>query len=728
MDPPFDALTSPAGALCAHCRLPLGRRPLKRRLHGESGQFCCYGCALAFQVTRGVHEEAEAARLLIRLGVGAFLAMNIMLLSLLLYSSSPWDEPALRQAVHYVLLALATPMLLILGLPFLQQAVAAGRAGHATIDTLISLGAVSAYGYSAWATLTGARHVYFDTMTMVLVLFTLGRYLEAAGRARAMRDLEPLLAPGRQQARVSEPEGESLRPVRDLAAGARVRVLPGERVPVDGHVIEGMSRVDESLMTGEAHPVAKGPGERVLAGSMNGTGPLLVEMEAAGEATRWAAIGRAVAESLRQPSPIQGLADRVATQFIYAVVALAVSVVVFWASQGPFDQALLIGLAVLVVACPCALGLAAPLATSVGVGVALRRGALVRSGAALERLATVRVMLLDKTGTLTAGAPTLRRCAALEGTDERELLRRAAALERGSEHALARGVLAAAHAARVPVTAASDVRATPGGGLCGRFEGEAIATGTRRYLECLGWKPSAAGLAHAATLARGGSTVTWVAWGERIRGLLAFSDQLRPEADEVVGALHRRGLHSVLLSGDRAEAVEAVATSIRVNAWRAACSPEDKRSAVEDLRRRHGPVAAVGDGINDGPLLAAADVGIAIGSATDLAQQAAEIVLPQGGLMRLPWLIELACTVRRTIAVNLAWAFGYNAVALALAAAGHLPPVIAAALMAGSSVLVVWNSLRLERLDRPFTAGMPPVRQATAAAERQPAVADILRD
>jgi Cu2+-exporting ATPase len=247
-----------AAELCAHCRLPLGRLPFRQRLHGEPRTFCCYGCALAFQVGRGVPEQADAAWQLIRLGLGAFLAMNIMVLSLLLYSGSLGDGDAwLRQVVHLLLLALATPTVLILGLPFLRQAWHAARQGQVAVDTLVSLGVGTAYGYSSWATLTGAEHVYFDTATMVLMLFTLGRYLEAAGRARAMRDLEPLLAPERTPVRVQEDQAEHMRPAAQVAAGARVRVLPGERMPVDGVVLEGASSVDESLMTGEAWPVAK---------------------------------------------------------------------------------------------------------------------------------------------------------------------------------------------------------------------------------------------------------------------------------------------------------------------------------------------------------------------------------------------------------------------------------------------------------------------------------------
>ena len=690
--------------LCAHCRLPLARQIFRRRLCGEEQAFCCYGCALAFQVGHGFREEADAAWHLIRLGVGAFLAMNIMVLSLLLYSGTLSDEDMpLERAVHVLLLLLATPTVLILGLPFLRQSLEAVRLGQLTVDSLIVLGAGAAYGYSAWAVFAGLDHVYFDTATMVLVLFTLGRYLEAAGRARAMRDLEPLLAPERVKARVVHDDDEQLRPVAELSPGMAVRVLPGERIPVDGLVLEGNSSVNESLLTGESRPVAKQVGTSVLAGSTNTTGMLLIETTAVGSETRWAAIGRQVAGALRQKTPTQRLADQVAGHFIYAVLALAIATLLFWETQGDSDQALLNALAVLVVACPCALGLAAPLATSVGVGLALRRGALVRGGEVLERLARVRAVALDKTGTLTTGAIQLDRCEGIDGERTSAVLAMAAAVERDATHPLATAVVEAARTAEVPLIGAANVQTIPGGGVHGEQANERVAVGSKSFLETLGWIVPEAAVARARDLAGHSQSVAFVVWGDRARGILTFSDLLRSESVDVVRALRRCGLYTLLLSGDREQVVAASAASAEVDDWRAGQDPEAKRTALAELKRSHGMVAMVGDGMNDGPVLAAADVGIALGSASDLAQEAADVVLPGGGLVDLPWLLELSRLVRRVTLENFAWALGYNLVALGMAATGHLQPVLAAALMAGSSVLVVCNSLRLER-HQPGTA------------------------
>ena len=700
--------------LCAHCGLPLGHHPSRRAVHGEEHGFCCYGCVLAFQVSRGLHEESDAAWALIRLGVGAFLAMNIMLFSLLLYSGTlAVEEAHLRVWVHGILLALATPVVIILGGPFLIQAVRAARSGQVNADTLIVIGTGAAYGYSVWAISAGQEHVYFDTATMVLVLFTLGRYLEAAGRARAMRSLEPLLAPERQQAHVLAGEDEHDVPATQVAPGARVRVRPGERIPVDGRVVDGRSWVDESLLTGEARPVARVPGMAVLAGSVNGTGVLVVEVSSAGRGTRWAALCDAVRSALAQKGAIQRLADRVAAWFVFGVLALAALVALYWVGRVPGNQVLMTTLAVLVVACPCALGLATPLATSVAVGRALRQGFVIRSGAALETLAGVRAVAFDKTGTLTTANLQLCDCVPAEHATREELLAVAAALEQGSEHAIGRALRAAARAASVRAADVTDVRAVPGAGIEGCRGALPVAAGTASFMMGRGLPVPAALAARAEALAVQGCTVTFVAWAGRIRGLLGFSDEVRAEAATTVAELHRRGLRTVLLTGDGDAAAAAVAAAVGVQEYRARCAPEAKQAAIAELRAQWGPVAMVGDGLNDGPVLAAADVGVALGSASDLARDAADVVLPANGLQRLVPLFGLARATRRTIIINLLWAFGYNIVALGLAASGYLLPVVAAALMAGSSFLVVLNSLRLERIEARFT--IQPTPQAPAA-------------
>ena len=691
---------------CSHCHLPVRRDGQQREIDGETYRFCCYGCCLAFQVGRGQGEESEAAWLLVRLGVGAFLAMFIMLFSLLLYSNtfSP-EEGRLVRIVHVLLWALATPVLIILGQPFLYGAWQAVRQGCANADILVIIGASSAYVYSAWQVVAGADAVYFDTVSMVLVLFTVGRYLEAAGRARAARSLAPMLAPERARATVVVDGGDREQAVRDIRPGAVVRVRPGERLPVDGVVLEGCSHCDEAVLSGQHDPRAKRPESPVYAGSVNGAGQLLVRATAVGADTRWGQIGRYVSQALDRKSLVGEIVDRAATGVVPLVILLALATLFYW-HQGSFERGLLAALAVLVVACPCALGLAAPLVTAIGLGQAAQRGILLRGGGVLERLAGIQVVAFDKTGTLTGGAVCLRQCLAV-GASRQELLRRAAGLAQGSEHPLAAGIRHAAEAMRLQPLPHRDIQARPGQGVVGRYEGDAAAMGSAALMQALGWAVPAR-LREQGMTALHADTPVYVAWQGAVRGRLGLTDTLSASAEPTVAALGRGGLVTGLLSGDTEAAVRCVAEAVGIETWRCALSPEDKVAALRDWTRRHGPAAMVGDGMNDGPVLAAASVGIAVGGATDLARETAEVVLPEGALEQLPWLLRLARLARRTIYANIAWALGYNVVALSLAASGLLLPIFAAALMAGSSLLVVVRSLQLGRMSEvpPSAAGV----------------------
>jgi heavy metal translocating P-type ATPase len=712
------------GVLCSQCLLPLGPRPMRRSIDGATHEFCCYGCCLAFQVRNGSGEESEATWLLIRLGVGGFLSMNIMMFSLLLYSGTfERADAELLPWVHVLLWILATPVLVILGGPFLRDAWEGALRGRLTAATLIWLGVLAAYGSSAVNVLTGGTHVFFDSATMLLVLFTVGRYLEAAGRARAVRSLAPLLEAENQWATAVEAGSESRRPARDLPAGTLVRVRPGERFPVDGVVQEGMSHADEAVITGESRSVAKSSGSMVLAGSVNLDGSLLIGTTRAGPATRWAQICRAVRESIAQKSPAQRIVDQVAGAFVPVVLLLAIATTLAWLGSADFEQALLAGLAVLVVACPCGLGLAAGLAGSLGIARLATRGCLVRGGGVLESLARVRAVAIDKTGTLTLGRPRL--CGIeTECAKHGEALARAAGLERHSEHGLARGIVAAAEARGINPIITTDVRAVPGRGIRGAVEGAIVAAGTGAFMTELGWSLPERLSARARALAAEGHSLVYVGWDERVRALLWLDDTVRPEARATVDALRRLGLDIVLLTGDLPQTARRSADLVGIQSWKAALSPEDKKTALAALQQSRGRVVMVGDGLNDGPVLAAADVGVAVGGATDLARETADLVLPDDGLRLLPWAIELARAVRRTIVISLVWAFGYNLIALGLAASGLLQPILAAALMATSSFIVILSSLRLERFVDPpgdVTAASPEPNSTGLSALPAPA-------
>jgi Cu2+-exporting ATPase len=703
-------VTAPGDMICSHCLLPLGQRAMQRKVNGENCAFCCYGCCIAFQVKNGKSEEWEAAWLLIRLGIGGFLSMNIMLFSLLFYTDTfTGPDARLIPWIQLLLWIFATPAVMILGGPFLRETWHNGLRGRLTSSALIVVGVGAAYLYSAVAVIERGPHVYFDTATMVLMLFTLGRLLEAAGRARAARDLEPLLAAERENVVVVHDGTEIRRPVREVEAGMLVRVRPGERIPIDGVVIDGESHTDEAVITGESRLVTIGIGSAVIAGSINLDGPLLIQSSDAGTATRWAQICRSVREALSRRSPNHRVADHVVGASVPLVLILGVLTVLYWAQWLSFDRALLIGLAVLVVACPCAVGLAAPLATSLGIGRLARCGCIVRDPAALETLARTRLLAFDKTGTLTVGRARVIDIES-DGVGTSEVVARAAGLERHSEHGFARAITAAATTRGIEPVVARDIRIVPGRGIEGTVRGERVAAGNGALMGDLGWSLAATLREHGRSLEAGGYSVIYVGWGERVRGVLALDDALLAEARSTINALRDRGLHVILMTGDLEGAAQRVAVAAGIDDVQAALSPEAKRAALKRHRTQYDAVAMVGDGLNDGPVLADADVGIAVGSATDLARETAAIVLPAGGLFLLPWVIDVARAVRANILTNLMWAFGYNLVALTLAALGLLQPILAAAVMAGSSILVVLNSLRLERLPDPVSApiaGLP---------------------
>ncbi|WEX89999.1 cation-translocating P-type ATPase [Sinorhizobium garamanticum] len=716
-------------SLCSHCLLPAGRRPVRHRLDGEEHTFCCYGCRIAFDVRHGRGEESEAAWLLVRIGVGAFLSMNIMLLSLLVYTGTfagadayvlPW--------VHALMWLFATPAVVFLGGPFLGEALRGAMEGRLTSAALIVIGVAAAYLYSAFAVLEGSTHVYFDTSSMVLMLFTLGRYLEAESRAKAARDLEPLLAAENATATIVADGVETRRPVRDVAPDMLVRVRPGELIPVDGIIAEGEANVDEAMITGESRPVAKAPGMPVIAGSINFDGPLLVRCSGAGADTRWGHICRSVRDTLSHRSSTQRIADRIVSISVPLVLALSGLTIAYWAQSEPFDRALLIGLAVLVVACPCAVGLAAPLATTLGIGRLARRGCLLREPELLETLATLRGVAFDKTGTLTTGSPHVTAIHT-DGAGLDEVLSYSSGLERHSEHALAKAVRIAAAERGVRPLEAQAVRAIPGRGIRGTVGDAPAAVGSAALMRDLGWPLSLKLRERARGSEADGRSLVHVGWDGRVRAVLALDDVPRPEARTAVEALQSRGLYAVLLTGDGTGPARDIATAVGIDEIEAGLSAEAKREVLAHIRGSRGPVAMVGDGLNDGPVLADADVGIAVGSATDLAREAAALTLPDGGFWMLPWVIDIARAVRRTILTNLLWAFGYNLVALTAAALGLLQPILAAVVMAGSSLLVVMNSLRLARVPDPEPADLAgrrsfhqdtPPNTSAVKAEYQP--------
>jgi len=599
--------------------------------------------------------------------------------------------------------ALATPVQFWLGARFYRGAWKALKARTGNMDLLVALGTSAAYGLSVYQLLRhgthGATHLYFEASAVVITLVLLGKWLETRAKRQTTEAIRALNALRPEVARVRREGGEVEVPVASVHPGDLVVVRPGERVPVDGEVVEGASQVDESLITGESLPVDKEHGDRVTGGSVNAEGLLVVRTTAVGAESMLARIVRLVESAQAKKAPIQRLVDRVSEVFVPVIVAIAAVTLLAWGgATGDWELAILNAVAVLVIACPCALGLATPTAIMAGTGVAARHGILIKDAEALEVAHNVKVVAFDKTGTLTEGKPELVAAEPAQG-ERRDLLAASAALQAGSEHPLARAVMAEARREGITVAAATQARAVAGRGMAASVDGRELRLGSGRYMQELGVEigPLAQ---RAATLQGEGRTVSWVASVSGppvLLGLLAFGDTLKPTSEAALQSLREQGIRSVLLTGDNAGAARAIGQALGVDDVRAEVLPEHKAEAIAALRAEGHVVAMVGDGINDAPALAAADVGIAMSTGTDVAMHAAGVTLMRGDPALVGDAIDISRRTYAKIRQNLFWAFIYNVVGVPLAALGLLSPVLAGAAMALSSVSVVSNALLLRR-------------------------------
>jgi Cu2+-exporting ATPase len=669
------------GVACAHCGLPARVRPLA----AGADRFCCYGCLLAFQVTRARGEPGAAAALLVRLGLAVFFAMNVMMVSMPAYA--PWvygadaDGP-LFVVLRVLALVLTVPVLALLGGPI---AASAWRAGGASADALIVLGTAAAWALSVANVLHGRSEVYFDTAAMLLVLVTLGRWLEATAKAEAGAAVRATLAPSPAEATVLRPGRREIVVPSALTAGDVVEVGPGGAFPTDGMVLAGEGGVDESALTGESLPVVKAPGAAIAGGTCSVDGIFRVRVTARAAASAAARIAAMVDAARRERTAAERTADALARWLVPAVVVVTIATALWWSATAGVDRGVLAALAVLVVACPCGLGIATPVAVWTGVAAAARRGIIVRSAPVLERAATVDRVVFDKTGTLTERVPRVVAVDAVEAPSAADVLARAAAIEERLDHPVALAIGAAARAAGVRPAAATDVRALPGRGVRGRVGRERIVVGGERVC--------ADELDEADRRRAPAGTIAVIGEG-RLLGTLVLAERARPSARTAVAALRAAGVRVGLLSGD-SHASALVPDVVPAADAALGLLPDEKVAHVRRLRAASSAIAMVGDGINDAPALAAADVGIAVGDATDLARMTADVVIVGADLGKVPWLLAHARRVRRVIRQNLAWAFGYNAVAVGLAATGRLSPVVASLAMLGSSLAVVANARRL---------------------------------
>ncbi len=684
----------------------------------------CPICGMALEprtIAGGEEDNAELKDMTRRFKVGLFLTVPLLVLAMSdLIPGQPLQHAVSMRVLQFVQLALATPVVLWGGLPFFQRGWASIVNRSLNMFTLIAIGTGVAYLYSVIATFVptmfpvalrthgDAVGVYFEVAAAIVVLVLLGQVLELRARSQTSGAIKALLGLAPKTARAIRDDGTEAEIALDsIKPGDRLRVRPGEKIPVDGVILDGSSSVDESMVTGESIPIEKSTGDTVTGGTVNGTGGFVMRADRVGSETLLAQIVRMVSEAQRSRAPIQRLADVVSSYFVPAVIIAAVVTFVVWSLVGPeprLAHAIISAVAVLMIACPCALGLATPMSIMVGTGRGATAGVLIKNAEALEVLETIDTLIVDKTGTLTEGKPRLTSVVPVNGTSESELLRLAASIERGSEHPLAAAIVAGAEQRHLNVSEAQDFQSITGKGVVGKVEGRDVALGNDKLLEQL--KIDAGSLTDRAEILRkDGETVMFVAVDGKLSGLIGVADPIKESTAEAIRALHGEGLRIVMVTGDNRTTADAVARQLDIDEVHADVLPEQKGDVVKRLQSQGRKVAMAGDGVNDAPALALAQVGIAMGTGTDVAIESAGITILKGDLRGIVRARKLSRATMRNIRQNLFFAFVYNALGVPIAAGVLYPvfglllsPMIASAAMSFSSVSVIGNALRLRRV------------------------------
>jgi Cu+-exporting ATPase len=679
----------------------------------------CPICGMALEPTTigvgGEEENAELRDMTRRFWIGAALTLPVFVFAMgHLFPNMPmWVTGNFSRWLQFVF---STPVVFWGGWPFFVRGWESIRHRSLNMFTLIAMGVGVAYVYSAVVMLApqtfppsfhqhGRIDIYFEAAAMITVLVLLGQVLELRARSRTGAAIRALLGLAPRTARVVRDGHEIDVPLDEVKRGEHVRVRPGEKIPVDGKIIEGRTAIDESMITGEPMPVGKTIGERVIGGTVNQTGSVLMEAERVGSETMLAQIVEMVAQAQRSRAPIQGLADKVSGWFVPAVMAVAVITFIAWALIGPeprFAYAIVNAVAVLIIACPCALGLATPMSIMVGVGRGAQAGVLIKNAEAIELMEKVDTLVVDKTGTLTEGKPRLTAIVVSEWIAENELLAAAAAVEQQSEHPLASALVRGAQDRHVPLAAITNFQSSTGGGVGAEVTGRRVFVGKAQFLETQNVRDLGPLEAKASELQAQGQTVIFVGIDGRAAGILAVSDPIKEPAPAIIARLHQLGIKIIMLTGDHESTARTVAKKLGIDEVEAGVDPQRKHERVRELREQGHVVAMAGDGINDAPALAAADVGIAMGTGTDVAIESADITLIKGDLRGIEKATRLSRAVMRNIRQNLFFAFIYNALGIPIAAGALYPflgvllsPMIAGAAMSFSSVSVILNALRL---------------------------------
>ena len=683
----------------------------------------CPICGMALEPAMVTADDAPSPELIDmtrRFRIALVLSMPVLFLEMGGHLFPALHHLIPMKASIWIQFALATPIVLWAGLPFFQRGWDSLKSRHLNMFTLIAIGTGVAWLYSvvaalapsifpdAFRTAEGTVAVYFEAAAVIIVLVLLGQVLELRARERTSGAIKALLNLAPKTAwRIAADGGEAEIPLDEVEAGDLLRVRPGEKVPVDGVVEDGRSAIDESMVTGESMPVSKSVADRVIGGTMNQSGALVIRAEKVGRDTMLSRIVQMVAEAERSRAPIQRMADQVAGWFVPLVMSVSVLAFAAWGIWGPeprLAHGLIAAVSVLIIACPCALGLATPMSIMVGVGRGAGLGVLIRNAEALEQMEKVDTLVVDKTGTLTEGKPAVTRIIARQGFEEAQLLRVAAGVERASEHPLARAIVDAAIRRAIDIPAVSEFDSPTGRGATGVVEGKRIVLGNARFLAELGID-TAPLAAEADALRSDGATAIFMGLDARVAGIFAIADPIKPTTPEALAALRADGIRVVMLTGDNRATAEAVARQLGIDAVEADVLPDRKADIVGRLKREGQIVAMAGDGVNDAPALAAADVGIAMGHGTDIAMESAGVTLLQGDLVGIVRARQLSAATMSNIRQNLFFAFFYNAAGVPIAAGLLYPffgillsPMIAAAAMALSSASVVANALRLNRV------------------------------
>ncbi len=685
----------------------------------------CPKCGMALELKivmagRDEKENAELHDMTKRFWIGTALALPVLVLAMAhmipVLGKQPWVE---SHASRWIQFALAAPVVMWAGWPFFLRGWRSVMTRYLNMFTLIAIGVGAAFGFSAVAMLApdlfppAMRHegnvaIYFEAAAVIVVLVLLGQVLELRARSRTGNAIKALLNLAPPTARLVAPRGDREVPLDQVKVGDRLRVVPGDKVPVDGEVVEGHSSVDESMVTGESIPVEKIVGDKVTGGTVNGPGSFIMRTERVGRDSLLGQIVNMVAEAQRSRAPIQALADKVSGIFVPIVLAVSALTFILWLWVGPEPRlayAIVNAVAVLIIACPCALGLATPVSIMVGVGRGAQEGVLVKNAEALERLEKVTTLVVDKTGTLTEGKPKLMDVLPTEGFSAKDVLRLAASLEQGSEHPLAAAIVQGAKNRGIPIEGVTEFRSVTGGGVLGIVSARPVLIGKPDFLrheKITGLEPLEA---LAVTLQEEGKTVMYVAVDGKPAGIIAVADPIKSTTAEAIRELHRLGLKLVMLTGDNRRTAAAVAKTLGLDAVEADIEPAGKADYVKKLRAEGRHVAMAGDGINDAPALSEAEVGIAMGTGTDVAMQSAGVTLVKGDLRAIAKAIHLSRATMRNIRQNLVFAFVYNALGVPVAAGMLYPlfglllsPIMAGAAMSLSSVSVISNALRLRRV------------------------------